>query len=256
MFVSIPNVNEIRFVRRVNCDEHEFKQCKLKALDLGIIARQLEAALQKSVGTFTVASLAPRLHILGTELAEGFFADAVVLVEGRSDKAALIAAASLLNVNFESAGIAVLSVEGKGNIDRPLLIFRELDIPTYPIWDCDTNKSPGEAHPEQNLLLVRAANPTANHQIAPTNTLVNDLYAHFSESLERTLEAELTKAVFDESLKSSCAKFDSPVGRDAQKSPEIMKALLLHAHSKGRSSPTLEAIVRTIWKMLKKVELP
>lgn len=46
-------------------------------------------------------------------LAEGFFATGVVLIEGRSDKAALTASAQVLGLNFEAAGIAVLSAEGK-----------------------------------------------------------------------------------------------------------------------------------------------
>lgn len=137
MFVSLTNADEIRLVRRVECDDSEFKQCELRSLDLNEIARKLEKVAGKAVGSFSAETLKPRLHILGTELAEGFFADGVVLVEGRSDKAALCAVAQHLNVSFEASGIAVLSAEGKNNLDRPYLIFRELGIPVFPIWDCD-----------------------------------------------------------------------------------------------------------------------
>ena len=141
LFVSMAHVEEIRFARRVDCEDGEYRQCEVRALDLGAVAKQLEVANSKEPGTYSADGLQARLHILGAELSEGFFADGVVLVEGRSDRAALVAAASQLGQSFESAGIAVLSAEGKSCIDRPLLIFRELGIPTYPIWDCDCDKS-------------------------------------------------------------------------------------------------------------------
>lgn len=125
------HVDEIRFARRANCEDGAFKVCELRALDLEQVAQKLAVASQRPPGDFTAATLAPRLHILGPELSEGFFAEGVVLVEGPGDRSALVAAAHCLGVNFESAGIAILPVVGKNNIDRPLLIFRELD--TSPI---------------------------------------------------------------------------------------------------------------------------
>jgi putative ATP-dependent endonuclease of OLD family len=254
MFVSIPHVDEIRFLRRVGCEGYDFKQCELRALDLATVASKLETALQKPVGSFTAASLAPRLHILGPELAEGFFADAVVLVEGRSDKAALLGAAAAMNQSFGRAGIAVISAEGKPNLDRPLLIFKELGIPTYVIWDCDGDKKGGS--PEQNLCLLRVLDPDADHKAPPTETAVTATYAHFAGTLEETLKAELTEPVFHAALTSACGHFETNVGRDAQKSPEVMKRLLLDANEAGHSSTTLENIIRTIWLTLKGVALP
>jgi predicted ATP-dependent endonuclease of OLD family len=114
MFVSLEKAHEIRLARRAVCEDSDFKQCKLQSLDLGTVANRLGQAWGKE-GAFTAATLIPRLHILGNELAEGFFANGIVLVEGRSDKAALYACARLLELDFEAAGIAVLSAEGKGN---------------------------------------------------------------------------------------------------------------------------------------------
>ena len=124
-------------------------------------------------------SLVPRLHILGIELAEGFFANGVVLVEGRSDKAMLYANAKLLGLNFEEAGIAVLSAEGKGNLDKPYAIFRALGIPSYILWDCDRGKDE-----VANLPLLRLVRPNENLQEALPATLVSGSYAHFETTLE------------------------------------------------------------------------
>lgn len=248
MFVSIPDVAEIRFVRRVDCEGEDFKQCELRALDLGEVAAKLEAAEGKAVGTFTAASLLPRLHILGPELAEGFFADGVVLVEGRSDKAALYAAANLLGLSFEEEGIAVLPVEGKANLARPLLIFRELGIPTYAVWDCDAHKA--DAKPEQNLCLLRACDPAAGHSDNPTGTEVRESFAHFANTLEHTLKSEITEQAYSAARNAACEAFDFDPSKDAEKNPEVMKHLLNIAAEGGRRSATLEKLVRSIWLAL------
>ncbi|MDV6333141.1 ATP-dependent nuclease [Asticcacaulis sp. 201] len=253
LFVSMPHVDEIRFTRRVDCDDGEFRMCEVKALDLSAVASQLETAAGKEAGTFTADSLKARLHILGPELSEGFFADAVVLVEGRSDKAALVAAADRLGVNFEAAGIAVLSAEGKTCIDRPLLIFREIGIPTYPIWDCDIGTR--DYKPEQNLLLIRAAAPDEENPEIPVETHVADGYACFRVKLEETLKSEITPAIYEACLDSVSEEFGAGRG-DAQKNPEIMKILLARADEQGGVSQTLERIVRQIWQTLRNEELP
>lgn len=250
MFVSLPNVDEIRFVRRVDCEGQDYKQCELRALDLEQVARKLETASLAAPGSYSAATLAPRLHILGPELAEGFFADGVVLVEGPSDRAALHAVADRLGVNFESAGIAILPVVGKNNLDRPLVIFRELSIPTYPIWDCDRAEDSA-----QNLRVLRAADPDAEHAAAPLETVVTERYTHFAGTLEKTLIGELGQPVYDAALAAACAEFDAPAGRDAQKSPEIMKRLLVLAEEQDATSPTLEALVKTIWVQLRGVAI-
>lgn len=147
MFISMGKAEEIRLIRRIEYEGRNYKQCALQALDLAEVARKLELGWGEEPGTFNAQTLAPRLHILGTELAEGFFANGVVLVEGRSDKAALTAIGRLMGINFGAAGIAILPAEGKGNLDGPLVIFRELGIPTFVLWDYDMDKRPKIENP-------------------------------------------------------------------------------------------------------------
>ena len=184
--------DEIRLTRRSECHGSDFKQCSIQALDLGIVAQKLERGWSKPVGTFNAQTLMPRLHILGAELAEGFFANGVILVEGRSDKAALTATARMLGVNFEAAGIAILSVEGKSNLDRPFVIFRELGIPTFLLWDCDNHLAPAQRKPATDLALSRLAKPDEVFEVAPTVDLVSDCYAHFGNTMEPVSYTHLT----------------------------------------------------------------
>jgi hypothetical protein len=254
MFVSVGHADEIRMVRRTDCEESEFKQCELNSLDLASVARTLEQAWGKPEGSYSAEALVPRLHILGTELAEGFFASGVVLVEGRSDKAALTAAAQLLGLNFEAAGIAVLSAEGKENLDRPLVIFKELGIPTFVLWDCDCHKVGEGAKPLTNRALLRLATDDNTLAEPPTGTAVGATYAHFAETLERTMRQEIGESLTD-CLAAACEPVGIAPSNDAQKIPEIMRQTLTAARAGGAECQTLAATVRAIWLHLRGEEI-
>lgn len=249
LFVSLARANEIRLVRRTPCDDSEYKQCALNFLDLGAVARQLEIGWQKPAGSYSAASLVPRLHILGSELAEGFFAAGIVLVEGRSDKAALLATARLMGLSFEAASIAVLSAEGKDNLDRPYVIFRELGIPTFLLWDCDAGAR--EPKTATNLALSRLCKPGSGIEQAPTGTSVADCFAHFEITLERTLRQEIGEAALAEYLAAACEPFGIAPSNDAQKIPEVMFQTLVKAQEAGKDCPTLKAIIKAIWLHLR-----
>lgn len=249
MFVSLTNADEIRFVRRTVCEDSDFKQCNLRALDLETIARKLEQAAGKPAGSYSAATLKPRLHILGTELAEGFFASGVVLVEGRSDRAALTATAKLLGVDFEAAGIAVLSVEGKNNLDRPYAIFRELGIPVYIVWDCDYGTS--KHTPACNLLLSRLVEPDADHGTADETTCIKSSCAHFRTKLEDCIKNDLGADVYEACLANACEPYGFATNKDAQKSPDIMLGLFTAAKQQGHVCATIESLVSAIWLHLR-----
>lgn len=74
---------------------------------------------------------------LPTEFSEGFFADAVVLAEGRTDQAVLTAIAKRIGHDLDSSGIAVQSVEGKGGLPVAIAIMNALKVPLYVLADGD-----------------------------------------------------------------------------------------------------------------------
>jgi predicted ATPase len=246
MFVSMGKPEEVRLIRRIRCEETDYKQCAVRALDLDAVARKLGAAWGKEPGTYTANTLAPRLHILGTELAEGFFANGVVLVEGRSDKAALSAVGRLMDIDFEAQGIAIISADGKGNLDKPLVIFRELGIPTFVLWDCDTHMSVKDQKSENNLALLKLANSEAEISTPPQSDCVGQCFAHFAQTLERKIKDELTAEVHEACLAEVCEQFGLTPSSDAHKIPEVMFQTLRIAHDRGRETAMLKRIVEAI----------
>ncbi len=151
----------------------------------------------------------------------------------------------MLGKNFEEAGIAVLSAEGKGNLDKPYAIFRELGIPVYVLWDCDRGKA--DKNPAANLALLRLAREDENIVEVTPSTIVAANYAHFEDTLEAVIRAELTPEVHRACLASACEPFGLTPSNENQKIPEIMFHTLNSAKAQGAICETLHALVRAIW---------
>jgi putative ATP-dependent endonuclease of OLD family len=98
---------------------------------------------------------------------EGFFADAVVLVEGDTDRVVVETLAERLQRPLDAHGVAVLAMDSKQNLRVPAAILTGLGVPVYVVADGDAlggqRKHPDDAE--------RASNVTASHRSA-TETLL------------------------------------------------------------------------------------
>ncbi len=109
-----------------------------------------------------------------------------------------------MGVSFEAAGIAILSAEGKANLDRPYVIFRELGIPTFILWDCDQQLPENRRSPATDLALSKLAKPDEEFDAPPAADLITDCYAHFGNTLELRLKEDLTPAIHSSCLAAAC----------------------------------------------------
>lgn len=69
---------------------------------------------------------------------EGFFADAVVFVEGDTDRVVIETIAERLEKPLDALGIAVLAIGGQGSIRIPREILNSLGIKVYVVADTDS----------------------------------------------------------------------------------------------------------------------
>lgn len=250
LFVSVDRFEQIRIARRIPSESTSLKTCAIRSATLNGIVEKLERAHAKPVGTFTAESLRARLHILGPELAEGFFANLVVLVEGVSDRAAIIAAAQAAGADFEALGIAVLPVGGKRNLDRPALIFSEFGIPIYVVWDCDSSKDGAERTDAatMNKALQRLCGVEETN-LSDFVACVSARYACFDDKLETTMRAEIGADEFRSYLDEVKAEYGVAKSRDALKTPVIVTEVLRLVGRRGLQSQTLNEIVAAILKL-------
>jgi putative ATP-dependent endonuclease of the OLD family len=243
-FVCIDRFDEVRLARRQPIPDVKHKECTLRESSLHRVCELLEHAHGKPPGTFTETGLRSRLHIITPEVAEGFFADAVVLVEGESDRAALKAIAAMKEVDFEAMGIAVLSVNGKNNLDRPAAIFMSLEIPVYAIWDCDRAAEKID-YEGTNRALQRLFGVSDEYVVA-AGTIIADKFACFDARLEKTLEAELGAQQLEAALTEVMKDFSVGRKEDAIKAPMIMRHALAKLAEQKIYSNSLETILEKI----------
>lgn len=74
---------------------------------------------------------------LPTSFSEGFFADAVALVEGPTDQVVLEHLSERLNMSLAMQGVCVINVGGKENMSMAFEILRSSGVPVYVVFDAD-----------------------------------------------------------------------------------------------------------------------
>ncbi|MGH7902193.1 MAG: AAA family ATPase [Thermodesulfobacteriota bacterium] len=254
LFVKISHIDQIRLVRKISKNSSEPKITRISKTTREKITHSLNTL--DGVDTYTSTSLSSRLQAIMTPwMNEGFFADVVVLVEGEDDRAAILGVAFAMGHDFESQGIAVIPSGGKNNIDRPYLIFKHLEIPTYVLWDSDHHKGETEGNCETCLRpLDKKANPLDNRRILRMleekeedwPNYIKNTSACFENDLETTLKAELGDALFDECLASCQREFGITKLKHAMKNPNFITHLIEMANQQEIKCGTIETIISNI----------
>jgi len=241
LFVGLDRFDQIRVLRKENEETGKPKVTKVARAELDAVAKEIWNACGRQGDKYTAETLRPRLQALMTPwVNEGFFADIVVLVEGEDDRAAILGMAKSMSHDFDSAGIAVVPCMGKNNLDRPLVIFRQLGIPVYVVWDGDHGDS--NSNPEINRYLLRLLGQTEDDW----PDTVDDSYACFKTKLETVLSQEIGNDLFDNTLSEVQAQLDIPKKKDALKNPAVLQQVIDMTAAEGKMSTTLKEIVARI----------
>ena len=241
LFVGLDRFPQIRVLRRIPNEDGKAKVTRLKTADMEAVAEELWKAHGSQGVKYTAETLGPRLHALMTPwMNEGFFADVVVLVEGEDDRAAIRGMAKFMDYDFDSLGVTIVPCFGKTNLDRPLLIFRQLDIPVYVIWDGDQGNSDPKPEINKNLLSL-IGKPEEDWP-----DFVGNLSACFKVNLENTLESELGNELFASLLHKAQQAFGIDKKSHALKNASVIQHIIDAASSENKVSESLRSIVNNI----------
>lgn len=256
LFVRIDLIDQLRLFRKIDNVPGCPKITKVINTSLDRVAETLWKADGESGDKYSGSSLLPRLRAIMTPwMSEGFFADVAVLVEGEDDRAAILGIAKAMGHELEGIGISIIPCGGKTNIDRPYIIFSQLGIPVYIIWDSDYGKGETEGvcetcdrpldkkpDPKDNRRLLRLVGYEENDW----PEYVKDKFACFKKDLETTLKNEIGHEIFEACL-TDCQKNYSIIKRKhAIKNPNVIMSIIKNAQEKGFSSGTLKGIVEKI----------
>jgi putative ATP-dependent endonuclease of OLD family len=209
------------------------------AFDARDAADRLNAAADGHGTPWTPARLRTQLaSLLETPVGEGLFARAVVLVEGQEDRGALRGTDDHNGTDLAADGIAVVPVDGKDNLERAYVLYKQLALPVYVLFDSDNDR--GNAQDKQRnqrltRLLAGHPNDAPATQVNPTWACAdpNLLTVVGNESGTAALEAALAAAADDLGLDPDRGRKNGVVVRNA--------TAALAANSSA--SPTLQGLL-------------
>ncbi|WP_405202792.1 ATP-dependent nuclease [[Kitasatospora] papulosa] len=133
VFLDPTGYHQIRRLRRALGEAHPVTEIRQASQD--DLCRALDGLIDaKTVRSRTVGRLAG-------VFTEGFFAHAVVLVEGKGDEGVIVGCAERAGINLGAEGISVIAVTGKDNLMISDVLFRTLGVPCHVVFDGDAGKA-------------------------------------------------------------------------------------------------------------------
>lgn len=239
LFVGIERFDKIRLFRKEKLAEDVPKETRVKSVTMEQLAERLDEATDSPKGSSTATSLRAKLtNLMTLWVNEGFFANVVALVEGESDQCAILQVAKQIGIDFEKVGISVVPVRAITNLDRPYLIFTELGIPTYMVFDCDKNNKEDRT----NKLLLKLCGYLEEEL---PKTTVKDNMACFEDNLETILKAEIGEELYNQLLEQYTHEFGYSTKRGEGK-PLVISKIVEEVYKRGKKIETLENIVNSI----------
>jgi predicted ATP-dependent endonuclease of OLD family len=258
LFVCLDRFDEVRLARKTQAAVGKPKVSQLITRSLDYIADRLWTADGMSAPKYTGETLRPRLVSLIDQVSEGFFASKAVLVEGPSDRAAIIGAALASGHDLESTGISVIPCTGKHGVGTVAAVFISFRIPNYCVWDsdedtaqprgpCEKCKRPfnKKSDPSENRRLLRLLGMTEEDW----PSYIKERSACFRTDRETVIETEIGKDLFDQILDEEMVRFNIREKDHALKNPRVVSAVLKSASTSGKTSPSLDLIVKHVLAM-------
>lgn len=249
-FIDLYKFDQMRHIRKQKTSDTPCSSSKVSQYSLDEARKKLASISNIDESEFTEDTFRVRaLPLMDAIANEGFFADAVVVVEGLGDMGVLWTMQDILRKDWTSLGIAIVPARGKNNIDRPVIIFKGFSIPTYFIFDGDSHnkgKKDSSETIKKNRRYLRLAGVSAEDFPA---TNVSETWACFEDEIDSYLKSELTEDVFN-SLRDKTAKelgYDKP--SNVLKNIDGAERFIRKVYSRGKNLPLLEDIVNQITKL-------
>ncbi len=141
-------------------------------------------------------ALAKVHQALQPALNEMFFTRRLILVEGLEDAAYLLAYLNLLEMSeeYRRMGCHIVAANGKSELLQPLVIAKNMKIPTYLVFDADADKpdkngSQAKHEKDNKALLNLVGKPNENPM--PAKTIWGDGFTTWHSDIGAVVEAEI-----------------------------------------------------------------
>jgi len=250
-FIDLHHFDQIRMVRKIPSPDSLAPQSVVARFSLEHAKEKIAKICNVDTDDFTRDSFRARaIPIMNTIVSEGFFTDVVVVVEGLSEVGILWKLQEIMKKNWSRLEIVIVPAGGKNNIDRPVVIFQGLSIPTYFIFDADSHlKGKGEkekdARNRNHRYLRLASVPIEDFP----DTQVHKTWAVFKDTLEGILKKELGDKTFLFIQKEIASELGYEEMNRVNKNIEGAARFIELIYEKRYRIPTLEEIIEKITRL-------
>jgi hypothetical protein len=246
--VSLSECKAIRMVRHLATETG--RKVYVNEIDLGKCSlRSAEVSGRTPEQAWSAEQYAAKLHTFNSEISEGFFSRAVVLVEGAGDKAVIEAWLILSGHDPYSDGIVVSEVSGKNNLDKPIIIFASLGIPCFWIFDNDEDEGAAKSGSiKSNRILQRLSGMPAEEGVDWPEG-VHDRFAAWNGTLEEYVRSKVGNEAFLATRHELASEYH--IDPDCcLKFPASAASMLTKFREQGVAFPELDEIVQKIVKLI------
>lgn len=194
-----------------------------------------------------VAKLFP---YLSPTINEMFFCKVPVFVEGIEDIAFIKTCVELneKSNDFRKYGCHLINADKKSNIIEPLAVAKLLDIPSFVVFDCDTDTDPGKPqhiveHKRDNKLLLAIQGHGAESEW-PANHIAKENLTAWKTNLGDSIKPEIPS--WQKYYDQACGEYGNAGG--LKKNPLVVARTLELAWDAGEKSNTLITLIDNIIK--------
>ena len=181
-FVDILNLEGLILVRKN--DDNATVVCQLTKEQLAQYCKDHGSDPEKTTPETILSFYADQST---QEILNGFFAKKVVLVEGQTERLALPAYLRKVGMDVTREGIAVVPVMGKGNLAKWWRLFTAYGIPTYVIFDNDSEDDRTARKRRDILTTLQVDN--VDSIISSEDWLIHEKFCLFGKDFEATARA-------------------------------------------------------------------
>jgi len=244
LLVDLERFDQIRLLRRVDAAENQPKHAKVHHARMQNVTSIIEKAETGSDGKYNPEGTRARLRTLMTPWTnEGFFADAVVLVEGEEDRAAILAVAEDMGRSLDSMGIAVIPCRGKTNLLKLAAVFKAFSLPLFVVWDSDEGKEDSKVDCNRALLRFFGQEEEDYPDRIDRN------FACFRTDMTSVIKQEAGEELYNKLMERLAEEQGYGKVALARKNPHIVQEFLRRARKAGKECTSLKKIVNAICQM-------
>ena len=125
----------------------------------------------------------------------GFFAKKIILVEGETEELALPIYFEALGLDTLKEGIAIISVDGKGNLAKWWRLYKLLNIPTYVCFDNDSKSDKTGVKRKDALKTIGISAEDIESLLTSKDWNINQSFCVFGADFEVTMSNSFSKYI-------------------------------------------------------------